>query len=333
MAENFETLRWRLRQDAVDIIVAGGGGHIGGDMSVMDALMLLYGKVMNVGPDKLDDPNRDRFLLSKGHAMEAYYAVLCHYGYLDLADVKARFSKFESPYIGHPNNKLPGIEMNSGSLGHGLPVGVGMALAAKMDGRPYRTYVVMGDGELAEGSIWEAAMAGATYGLDNLCAVVDRNHLQISGNTEDVMRADSQEARWQAFGWRTVCVNGNDLAALEAAFAEAAATEGQPTAIIMDTVKGLGSPVMENKAGWHHHLPNEEEYAQISADLAAHAKAAEQGEAYVPELDFSVERAGATAPVSALAGGAGAAAPAPAADCPVHPATAGCPACANAKEA
>ena len=147
------------------------------------------------------------------------------------------------------------------------------------------------------------------------------------------MRADSQEARWQAFGWHTVCVNGNDLAALEAAFAEAAATEDQPTAIIMDTVKGLGSPVMENKAGWHHHLPNDEEYAQISADLAAHAKAAEQGEAYVPELDFSVERAGATAPVSALAGGTGAAAPAPAADCPVHPATAGCPACANAKEA
>ena len=180
MTENLEQLRWQLRQDAVDIIVAGGGGHIGGDMSVMDALMLLYGKVMNVAADRTDDPDRDRFLLSKGHAMEAYYAVLCHYGYLELADVKARFSKFCSPYIGHPNNKLPGIEMNSGSLGHGLPVGTGMALAGKMDGRAYRTYVAMGDGELAEGSIWEAAMAGGTYGLDNLCAIIDRNHLQIS---------------------------------------------------------------------------------------------------------------------------------------------------------
>ena len=162
-------------------------------------------------------------------------------------------------------------------------------------------------------------MAGATYGLDNLCAVVDRNHLQISGNTEDVMRADSQEARWQAFGWHTVCVNGNDLAALEAAFAEAAATKGRPTAIIMDTVKGLGSPVMENKAGWHHHLPNDEEYAQITADLTAHAQAAAQGEAYVPVLDFACGRAEATAPVAALAGRAGATAPAPAADCPVNP--------------
>lgn len=320
MTENFEQLRWQLRQDAVDIIVAGGGGHIGGDMSVIDALMLLYGKIMNVGPDKLEDPERDRFLLSKGHAMEAYYAVLCHFGYLDLDDVKARFSKFGSPYIGHPNNKLPGIEMNSGSLGHGLPVGVGMALAGKMDGRAYRTYVVMGDGELAEGSIWEAAMAGATYGLDNLCAVIDRNHLQISGNTEDVMHADSQEERWAAFGWHTVCVNGNDLAAVEAAFAEAAATKGRPTAIIMDTVKGLGSSLMENKAGWHHHLPNDEEYAQITADLTAHAEAAAAGEAFVPELDFTVERAGATAPVAALAGRAGAAVPAPAVDCPVNPA-------------
>ena len=163
-------------------------------------------------------------------------------------------------------------------------------------------------------------MAGGTYGLDNLCAVIDRNHLQISGNTEDVMRADSQEARWASFGWHTVCVCGNDLAALEAAFAEAAATTGQPTAIIMDTVKGLGSAVMENKASWHHHLPNEEEYAQITADLADHARRAEAGEAFVPELDFSCGREGAAAPVRALAGRAGENAPAPAVDCPVNPA-------------
>lgn len=274
MDNNLESLRWKLRQDTVDIIMAGGGGHIGGDMSVMDILITLYGKVMNVSADRTDDPDRDRFLLSKGHAMEAYYAVLCHFGYLDLADVKARFSKYESPYIGHPNNKLPGIEMNSGSLGHGLPVGVGMALAAKMDGSAYRTYVVMGDGELAEGSIWEAAMAGGTYGLDNLCAVIDRNHLQISGDTEDVMHADSQLERWSAFGWHAIECDGNDLSSLEAAFAEAQATSGKPTAIIANTVKGFGSPVMENKASWHHHVPSDDEYRQITADLAARAAAA-----------------------------------------------------------
>ncbi len=156
-----ERLRWELRQDCVDIIMAGGGGHIGGDMSIMDALLVLYANHLNITPETMDDPDRDRFVLSKGHAMEAYYAVLCHKGFLDLDDVKARFSKFKSPYIGHPNNELPGIETNSGSLGHGLPVAVGMALAARMDGRKYRTYVFMGDSELAEGSVWEGASPAA----------------------------------------------------------------------------------------------------------------------------------------------------------------------------
>ena len=265
-----ESLRWDLRQDCVDIIMAGGGGHIGGDMSVIDALMVLYENHLRITPETVDDPDRDRFVLSKGHAMEAYYAVLCHEGFLDLADVKARFSKFKSPYIGHPNNKLCGIEMNSGSLGHGLPVAVGMALAAKMDGRNYRTYVFMGDGELAEGSVWEGAMSGGNFELDNLCALVDRNRLQISGSTEDVMKQDSQEERWAAFGWNVLSVPGNDIRALDAAFSLAEETKGKPTVIIANTTKGFGSPVMENKASWHHHLPNAEEYAQITADFAAH---------------------------------------------------------------
>lgn len=268
-----EHLRWRLRRDCVDIIMAGGGGHIGGDMSVIDALIVLYKNHLNVTPETADDPNRDRFVLSKGHAMEAYYAVLCEEGFLELDDVKARFSKFGSPYIGHPNNKLPGIEMNSGSLGHGLPVAIGMALAAKMDGRSYRTYVFLGDGELAEGSVWEGAMAAPTYGLDNLCALVDRNRLQISGCTEDVMRQDPQEARWAAFGWNVLSVPGNDVAALDEAFDRAAEAEGKPTVIIANTVKGYGSPVMENKAGWHHHLPNQEEYERIVSDFAAREEA------------------------------------------------------------
>jgi transketolase len=268
--DKLESLRWDLHQDCVDIIMAGGGGHIGGDMSVIDALMVLYENHLRISPETADDPDRDRFVLSKGHAMEAYYAVLCHEGFLDLDDVKARFSKFKSPYIGHPNNKLCGIEMNSGSLGHGLPVAVGMALAARMDGRNYRTYVFMGDGELAEGSVWEGAMSGGNFELDNLCALVDRNRLQISGSTEDVMKQDSQEDRWAAFGWNVLSIPGNDIRALDAAFSLAEETKGKPTVIIANTTKGFGSPVMENKASWHHHLPNAEEYAQITADFAAH---------------------------------------------------------------
>lgn len=274
--KQLEILSWKLRQDVLDIIMAGGGGHIGGDMSVLNTLLVLYKKHLNVTPETAADPDRDRFVLSKGHSMEAYYAVLAECGFLDLEDIKARFSKFGSPYIGHPNNKLPGIEMNSGSLGHGLPVCVGMALAGKMDGRPYRVYTVLGDGELAEGSVWEGAMAAANYKLDNLCAVVDRNRLQISGSTEDVMKQDSQEQRWAAFGWNVLSVDGNSIEALDAAFTAAKHHAGAPTVIIANTTKGYGSALMENKASWHHHLPTAEEYEQIKADFAKGKAAAEK---------------------------------------------------------
>ncbi len=263
-----------LRQDTLDIIMAGGGGHIGGDMSVMETMVALYYCQMNISPENMDDPDRDRFVMSKGHCMETYYAVLCDRGFLDLEDVKARFSKFGSPYIGHPNNKLPGIEMNSGSLGHGLPVSVGMALAGKMDGRDYRVYTVMGDGELAEGSVWEGFMSGSMYKLDNLCAVIDRNHLQISGNTEDVMAHGDLAARIRSFGWNVIVVkDGNDLDQLNAAFDEAKTVKGRPTCVIAETVKGCGSAVMENKAPWHHKVPTAEEYEQIKADFAARKEA------------------------------------------------------------
>lgn len=275
--KELEALSWKLRADVADIIMAGGGGHIGGDMSVLNALLVLYKNHLRITPQTINDPDRDRFVLSKGHAMESYYAVLADCGFLDLEDVKARFSKFGSPYIGHPNNKLPGIEMNSGSLGHGLPVCVGMALAARMDGRDYRVYTIMGDGELAEGSVWEGAMAAANYGLDNLCAVVDRNRLQISGNTEDVMKQDSQEQRWAAFGWNVISVDGNSIEALDAAFTAAKHHQGQPTVIIANTTKGYGSALMENKAGWHHHLPDAQEYQQIIRDFAQRKEAACHG--------------------------------------------------------
>ena len=194
-------LAYDLRKDTVDMIVAGKGGHIGGDMSVMETLVTLYFDQMNISPENMNDPDRDLFVMSKGHSVEAYYAVLAKKGFLDIKEVNEKFSKFGTQYIGHPNNKLPGIEMNSGSLGHGLPVCVGMALAGKMNKKNYRVYTVMGDGELAEGSVWEAAMAGHQYKLDNLCAIVDRNRLQISGNTEDVMGHDDLHERFKSFGW------------------------------------------------------------------------------------------------------------------------------------
>ena len=272
--ENLKALAYDLRKDTVDIIMAGGGGHIGGDMSVMEVLVELFYEQMNVGPDMTEDPNRDLFIMSKGHSMEAYYAVLCDRGFLDKEDVLARFSQFGSPYIGHPHNTLPGIEMNSGSLGHGLPVAVGMALASKMDQKDNRVYVVTGDGELAEGSNWEGFMSGAMYKLDNLCCIIDRNRLQISGGTEDVMALDDLQKKVEAFNWHVISVeDANDIDQLRTAFEEAKATKGQPTCLIANTVKGKGSPVMENKAAWHHKVPTQEQYDQIMADLTAEKEA------------------------------------------------------------
>ena len=273
--ENLKAKAFDLRKDIVDMIIAGKGGHIGGDMSVLEILMSLYFCQMNVTLENQDSPERDRFVLSKGHSVEAYYAVLAAKGFLDIQDVIEKFSKFGSPYIGHPNNKLPGIEMNSGSLGHGLPVCVGMALAGKKDNKDYRVYTVMGDGELSQGSVWEGFMAGHQYKLDNLCAVIDRNRLQISGNTEDVMGHDDLGERIRSFGWHVIEVEkGNDIQALNEAFEEAKSVKGQPTAVIADTIKGFGSPVMENKANWHHKVPTQEEYQQIMADFKTRKEAA-----------------------------------------------------------
>ena len=271
---NLKANSYKLRQDILDIVYHAKGGHIGGDMSVIDTLNVLYNKQMNVTPENFHDPDHDRFILSKGHTVEALYAVLCQKGFFPREDLKT-VSQYLSKYIGHPNNKVNGIEMNSGSLGHGLPVCVGMALAGKKDNRDYRVYTVMGDGELAEGSVWEGFMAGHQYKLDNLCAVIDRNRLQISGNTEDVMGHDDLHERIRSFGWHVIDVkDGNDIDQLNAAFEEAKTVKGKPTAVIANTVKGCGSSVMENKANWHHKVPTQEEYDQIIADFAARKEAA-----------------------------------------------------------
>ena len=273
--ENLTALAYDMRKDVINMICAGKAGHIGGDMSVMDTLVTLYFSQMNISPENMDDPDRDLFVMSKGHSVEALYAVLAKKGFFSIDEVIEKFSKFGSKFIGHPNNKLPGIEMNSGSLGHGLPVCVGMALAGKMNHKNYRVYTVMGDGELAEGSVWEGAMSASQYKLDNLCAVVDRNRLQISGTTEEVMHQDDVAERFRSFGWNVIDVkDGNSIEQLNAAFEEAKTVKGKPTLLVANTVKGCGSSVMENKAAWHHHVPNDEEYAQIMKDLDARKEAA-----------------------------------------------------------
>lgn len=266
---------FELRQVALDMIMKAGSGHIGGDFSVMDILVTLYNDQMNICPENVDDPDRDYFVMSKGHSVESYYAVLADKGFFETEEVVNRFSMFGSKFIGHPNNELPGIEMNSGSLGHGLPVCVGMALACKMDNRPSRVYTVMGDGELAEGSVWEGFMAAGHYALDNLCAVVDRNHLQISGTTEQVMTHENLHAQIESFGWNVLEVNGNDIEQLHNAFEEAKTVKHKPTCIIANTIKGFGGgELMENKAGWHHHVPTEEEYRVIKEELLKRREAA-----------------------------------------------------------
>ena len=260
---NLKALSYKLRRDVVEMIMAGKAGHIGGDMSVMETLVSIYFHAMNISPENQNDPTRDMFVMSKGHCVEALYAVLAEKGFFPIETVIKEYSQFGSKFIGHPNNKLPGIEMNSGSLGHGLPVAIGMALAQKMNGTDARTYVVMGDGELAEGSVWEGAMSATQYKLDNLCAVVDRNRLQISGTTEEVMHQD----------WNVISVDGNDIDAMNAAFDEAKTVKSRPTLVVANTTKGKGSAVMENKASWHHHVPSQEEYEQIMKDLKAYEEA------------------------------------------------------------
>lgn len=265
---NLKALSFDIRKNIVDMIIAGKGGHIGGDMSIVEILVTLYMKEMNVTPENFDDGTHDRFVLSKGHCVEALYAVLAAKGFIEIEDVINNFNKLGSVYIGHPTNKVPGIEMNSGSLGHGLSTSVGMALAGKMDEKDYRVYTVMGDGELAEGSVWEGVMAASHYNLDNLCATVDRNYLQISGNTEDVMSQDDLKARFESFGWHVIEVpDGNDIESLSTAYELAKTIKGKPTLVIARTTKGKGSSVMEDKANWHHKVPTEEEYKQIMKDF------------------------------------------------------------------
>lgn len=254
------------RERLIEIICQAKAGHTGGDLSCLNVLTVLYFHTMNLTKDNLEDPSRDRFILSKGHCVEALFVTLEAKGILDPA-VLDTLGQFDSPLAGHPTINVPGIEVNSGALGHGLPIGVGMALAAKMDGKDYKTFVLMGDGEQGEGSIYEAMMAGRQYKLDNLVAIIDRNHLQISGDTEDVMGIDCIRTKWTAFGWDVIDADGDDIVSLVKAFDGIDYSNGQPHLIISHTTKGKGVSYMENVAKWHHGVPSAEQYATALAEI------------------------------------------------------------------
>ncbi|WP_462411435.1 transketolase [Neobacillus sp. Marseille-QA0830] len=256
-----------IRMDLLKMVVEAGTGHTGSSLSNTDILTALYYDVMNVDPSNPKWEDRDRYIQSKGHAVESYWAVLADKGFFPKEELKT-FSQFQSRLIGHPNNKVPGVEMNTGALGHGLSISVGMALAAKMDGKSYKVYTLMGDGEQAEGSIWEAAMSAAHYKLDNLVGIVDCNHLQITGSTMDVMSNEPLDEKWKSFGWEVVVVDGNNMEELVHALKNIPQTPDKPTLILANTVKGKGIPFAENMVGWHHRVPTKEEYDLAIEELS-----------------------------------------------------------------
>ena len=256
-AQEIAHLANERRADAITMIHRASTGHTGGALSALDILSVLYYDILNVRPSDPAWEERDRFLLSKGHSVEGYLALLADRGFFPKEELRT-FSQAGSHLIGHPNNKTAGVEVCTGALGHGLPVGVGMALGAKRLCKGYRTFVVMGDGEQAEGSIWEAAMAGAHYKLDNLFAIIDRNGLQISGTTEEVMGLENFHNKWAAFGWEVTDIDGHDTAALMDYFHNAK-QNGKPHCLICHTTKAKGLPFAENQKEWHHKVPTAEQ--------------------------------------------------------------------------
>ena len=258
-AKELQLLAEQRRKRLVEVVYRAKAGHIGGDLSCLNVMTALYFEVMkNLDPANPKAAQRDRFVLSKGHCVEALYVTLEAKGFLK-PEVLDTLGQFGSVLSGHPTIEVPGIEVNSGALGHGLSIGVGMAIAAKMDKQSWKTYVLMGDGEQGEGSIYEAAMAGNRYHLDNLVAIIDRNHLQISGNTEDVMPIDSIRERWTAFGWDVIDMNGDDMADILRVFSSIDYDNKKPHLLISNTTKGRGVSFMEGIAKWHHGLLNEEQ--------------------------------------------------------------------------
>ena len=254
------------RRKILRYIYTAKAGHTGGSLSCIDVLNVLYNTVMNVGPENFKSPTRDRYIQSKGHCVEALYVVLADRGFFPEPDLET-LCQYQSHYIGHPTKKVFGVEQNTGALGHGLSIACGNALAAKLDEADFKVFTLLGDGELPEGSNWEAALSAAHHQLDNLCAIVDCNGLQITAPTSEVCNTEPLDQKFLSFGWAVRTVDGHDFAALEATFKALPFEPGKPSVIIAKTVKGKGVSFMENNLKWHHGVPSAEQYHQALEEL------------------------------------------------------------------
>ena len=267
-----ELMAYKIRRHAVTAVYSAASGHPGGSLSIADILSVLYFDEMNVNPADAKNADRDRFVLSKGHCAPALYGALAEKGFIPVEDI-ATFRRADSYLQGHPDMKgVPGVDMSTGSLGQGICTANGMALAGKLDNKDYRVYSILGDGEIEEGQVWEAAMFAAHYKLDNLTAFVDFNGLQIDGDITEVMNPTPIDKKFEAFGWNVLCIDAHNYDEIKDAIAKAKATKGKPTVIIAKSVKGKGVSYMENKAEWHGSAPNKEQYDIAVSELDAKIK-------------------------------------------------------------
>jgi transketolase len=262
----------QYRKSLLKYIKMAKAGHTGGSLSCTDILNVLYNDVLNVAPGNFSDRNRDRYIQSKGHSVEALYVVLADQGFFPESDLET-ICRFQSKYVGHPTRKVNGIEFNTGALGHGLPISAGIALAGKKDALGYKVFTLLGDGELAEGSNWEAAMMASHYKLDNLVAILDHNTLQISGRNRDVCSPYPIDEKFKAFGWSVISVDGNNIPRLREVFKKIPPEQGKPTLILANTVKGKGVSFMEGVTKWHHGVPSDEQYRLALAELDQYCEA------------------------------------------------------------
>ena len=257
----------QIRQVTAQMVYKASASHIGGALSMADILAVLYADVMHFDPKNPQDENRDRFILSKGHTCASYYATLGLMGYYPMSFLD-EFAQEGSLLLEHTSHHIPGVELSTGSLGHGLPVGCGIAYGAKKLNKSFRTYVIVGDGDMEEGSNWEALLLGAQLKLDNLCLIIDYNKIQCFGTTNEIINFEPYKAKLDAFNWNCIELDGHDHDALRKAFKEAETTKGKPTVILANTIKGKGWKAMEGKLFSHYHSPNEEEYKQLMEDLS-----------------------------------------------------------------
>ena len=266
--EELQIIAKNIRRGIIDEVYSGQSGHPGGSLSIADIISVLYFYEMNIDPQNPKDENRDRLVLSKGHCAPALYSALANRGYFDAKELKT-LRNIESKLQGHPDmNKVPGVDMTTGSLGQGLSAANGMAIAGKLDNKDYRVYCIMGDGEIEEGQVWEAAMASGKYKLDNLCVIVDNNNLQIDGTIEEVMSSYPIDEKFKNFGFQVINIDGHNIQEIMDAFDVAKNVKGKPTCIIAKTIKGKGVSFMENKTEWHGKAPNKEQYEQAMKELS-----------------------------------------------------------------